>query len=228
MEEEDPFSADFNNQPVPANAPPVPDSPPPVPDYVPPPLVNAGTDSSPLLDNAPSPPVPDQQETPAPPPPAPPPLPPSSNAPQEKDSPYVPKLSDILGPPPSNAELIYVDLQNFTISDFHKEAVLQKRARNRGVHGMVNNIMGFPWTLRRMVLNSDEQSLSYFNGEVLRDMIDVRGLYTREVSAVEADGRMNAFCLYDADNQEVLMLAAHNAVETSEWIKQLNLVARMS
>lgn len=198
---------------------------------------NSAPDSPPLLPgNPPAPIVPDE----APPPPPAPPLPPSAPSTtqeqvqeqtqdQTQDQTKEPAmtLSDILGPAPPAEELENIGLQNITLSDGPKEAVFQKRARRRGVHGLVNTVMGFPWTLRRIVLNSDDKFLYYYNGDEFRDKIDLRGLYAREVSALEADGRMNAFCLYDADNSPVLLLAANEAAQTADWINALNVIARM-
>ena len=50
-------------------------------------------------------------------------------------------LSDILGPAPPAEELENIGLQNITLSDGPKEAVLQKRARRRGVHGLVSKLI---------------------------------------------------------------------------------------
>jgi hypothetical protein len=54
-----------------------------------------------------------------------------------------------------------------------------------------------------------------------------KGLYGRSLPSKDADGREFVFCLYDADNQRILLLAAKSEEEKEEWMEFINSVSRI-
>jgi hypothetical protein len=103
-----------------------------------------------------------------------------------------------------------------------------KRARKRGLQAILGAIMGFPWTSRIIKLDPQRRKLSYWDGDVRKDEIDIRlGVVCRVVEPQCADGRSHAFGLYDSSDKEVLLMAAADASEMQRWVMSLNRVSQL-
>ena len=86
-------------------------------------------------------------------------------------------------------------------------------------------IFGTPWQNRRIVLNQDDCTLKYYDGKIYKDTVTLNGMIARHVPPSMINNRKNTFCVYDADNEEVVMLTAATNDDMNEWIEAINHVA---
>jgi hypothetical protein len=106
------------------------------------------------------------------------------------------------------------------------EAVMEKRARPRGMQKLVyRRFIGYPWASRRIVLNPSSKILKYYDpAGALKGTVEVLGTTCQSLSPTEADGRENAFVLRDAEDEEVLLLAATSPHQREHWVRILGML----
>ena len=114
----------------------------------------------------------------------------------------------------------------FDNEGYVKTGALVKKSRERGVWALVPKFLKRPWALRRVKLHRDKL-IRYFDGNSMKGEIDIRGCQAREISPRDADGKTNAFGIYNADQTRLLLLLAENGNERGEWIAAINAVVRL-
>ena len=107
---------------------------------------------------------------------------------------------------------------------FAKRGRLMKKARLRGRWVFLASFFTRPWALRHMQLHRDKV-LKYFDGDSFKGEININGCLAREIPPKDADGNVNAFCIFDMEDNEILVLSADNENERVQWIAAINAVA---
>lgn len=102
-----------------------------------------------------------------------------------------------------------------------KKGILSKKSRSKYMSG--------PWTLRTVVLNSDNKLL-YFDGKVLKGEIILAGTMINHMTPDPSDGRVFPFQITNISSVKMtqtsaMTLAAGSYQEADEWVTCLNKAA---
>lgn len=102
-----------------------------------------------------------------------------------------------------------------------KKGILSKKSRSKYISG--------PWTLRTVILDSDN-TLSYYDGRVLKGEVLLAGTMVNHVTQDVADGNTFPFqisniSLVKRSQTSSLLLAAGSFQEADDWVTQLSKAA---